>query len=338
MTNSPTKPTEERTVEFMPLGCTEKIKLSVKIVQNLIAVPTRSGRTCSERDALKFIMLCTARKLNPFEGDAFLIGYDGQNGPEFSLITAHQALIKRAEVHPEFDGMSSGVIVRDGENGAATMDLEGDFHLEDQPLVGAWAKVFFKTRKYPSTDRIALRNFIKTTAKGEPTKFWKENPAGQLVKCAEASALRKAFPTMCGGMYLREEVSLLGESLGVIPQPDLTGGPSTPNHQPSTTEDNSNPDLAPGESTAKNAKNAERGTGARDATGTSPQSMLEALAQENGLTFDAYQRWAQETGNDAEAGSRADWSEIPADMASRYLRAQAGFIKSLRTATKGASQ
>src|SRR5436189_2756431 len=105
----------ERIVQFLPLGCTDKIKLAVRIVQNLIAVPTRSGKTCSERDALRFIMLCSARKLNPFEGDAFLIGYDGQNGPEFSLITAHQALLKRAEVHPEFDGMQSGVIVASGE-------------------------------------------------------------------------------------------------------------------------------------------------------------------------------------------------------------------------------
>src|SRR5437660_1505366 len=196
-------PKDERLVEFVPIGCTDKIKLSVKIVQNLIAVPTRGGRTCSERDALRFIMLCAARKLNPFEGDAFLIGYDGKNGPEFSLITAHQALMKRAEVHPEFDGMESGVIVQNGE---FTAELSGDFHTEEQTLVGAWAKVFFKTRKYPSTERIALRNFIKRTSDGTPTKFWNENPSGQIVKCAEASALRKAFPTMCGGMYLREEI------------------------------------------------------------------------------------------------------------------------------------
>lgn len=318
------KPVEERTVEFMPLGCTDKIKLSVRIVQNLICVPTKSGRTCSERDALRFIMLCTARRLNPFEGDCFLVGFDGQNGPEFSLITAHQALIKRAEVHPEYDGMSSGVIVRDGDNGAPTTDLEGDFHLEEQTLLGAWAKVFFKTRKYPSTERIALRNFIKVTAKGDPTKFWKDNPAGQIVKCAEASALRKAFPTMCGGMYLREEVSLLGESVGVIPQPDLNGDTSQKETK-ETKADNSNPDLAPA--------GEEQVGGVREEVG-SPQARLAALATEHGLTFDAYQRWAESTGNDNDASSRSSWSEIPADMANRYLRAQTGFIKGLKGAAK----
>lgn len=320
------KPVEERTVEFMPLGCTEKIKLSVKIVQNLIAVPTRSGRTCSERDALKFIMLCTARKLNPFEGDAFLVGYDGKNGPEFSLITAHQALIKRAEVHPEFDGMSSGVIVLHMENGNP-IDLEGDFHMEGQQLVGAWAKVYFKTRKYPSAERIALRNFIKKTANGDPTKFWLENPEGQIVKCAEASALRKAFPTMCGGMYLREEVSLLGESIGVIPQPDIGAGVAPAPAESKAAEDNSNAELAPADESATTTRNPQPAT-------NSPSARLSALAAEHGLTFDAYQRWAEGTGNDAEAGSRSDWSEIPADMCNRYLRAQAGFIKGLKGAAK----
>lgn len=654
-----TKPAvkEERLVEFVPVGCTDKIKLSVKIVQNLIAVPTRSGRTCSERDALKFIMLCAAKKLNPFESDAFLVGYDGKNGPEFSLITAHQALLKRCELHPEYDGMQSGVIVKH-ENGENTTDLEGDFHLDEQVLVGAWAKVFFKTRKYPSTDRISLKAFIKTTSDGTPTKFWKENPAGQLVKCfdeqtevlttlgferfdsaagkilevgqfglaptearpfsaphagmmirydsddvnfcvtpnhdmlttagtieaqsmfdqatfrpgfwiprlvqnargdcalddraiqlaaafiadgssnssktflvsvsrerkvdfleslgpvsrhlrrcagtsvqtatrrittlsdkvqfrfefadvselvgrdkvcipatilamsrrqaklfvdtliffdgskqtltgvrrfyssrpevvrafelasvqagysisdrkyrtadistkpnvcltiserdgipvrrcgrrkptgeslkrycsleevpnesgtvwcvtvpsglivvrragfsficgncAEASAMRKAFPTMCGGMYLREEISLLGEGIGVIPQPNLdvsepaTAQPPTAKTEPA--EDDSNPDLAPG-GTAKPP--------AGQTLSDSPQGQLARLAGDNGLTIDAYQRWSLETGNDPEASSRADWSEIPGDICKRLLRAQAGFIRGVKAFAKG---
>jgi phage recombination protein Bet len=312
-----TKPAvkEERLVEFIPVGCTDKIKLSVKIVQNLIAVPTRSGKTCSERDALKFIMLCAAKKLNPFESDAFLVGYDGQNGPEFSLITAHQALLKRCELHPEYDGMQSGVIVKDD---SGLKDLEGDFHLDDQELVGAWAKVFFKTRKYPSTDRIALKSFIKTTKDGTPTKFWKENPAGQLCKCAEASAMRKAFPTMCGGMYLREEVSLLGEGIGVIPQPNL----DVTEHAEATHDDDSNSGLNPQKRT-------------EPAAGDSPQAQLAALAAENSLSFDSYQKWCADSGNDPEASSRADWSEIPADVCKRFLRARGGFISGLKTFEKG---
>ena len=317
-------PKDERLVEFVPVGCTDKIKLSVKIVQNLIAVPTRSGKTCSERDALKFIMLCAARKLNPFEGDAFLVGYDGANGPEFSLISSHQALLKRAELHPEFDGMESGVIVKDGE---MLRDLEGDFHTEDQELLGGWAKVFFKNRKHPSTDRVPLRNFVKTTKDGTPTKFWKENPSGMICKVAEASALRKAFPTMCGGLYLREEISLLGEGIGVIPSPDL----GSADRSEKSDEPKGNDDVQSATSTTGTGKPAGESV-------DSPQAMLAALAQENSLSFDAYQRWGQETGNDKEAGSRSDWSEIPGELAKRLLRVKPQLVAGMKKFEKGGGQ
>ncbi len=113
-----TKPKEERDMTFVPFGAADSIKLSVEIVKNLIAVPTKSGQTCTDRDAMKFMMLCRAQRLNPFAGDAFLIGYDSRDGgePSFSLITAHVAFLKRAETHPEFDGMKSGIIVVDEEN------------------------------------------------------------------------------------------------------------------------------------------------------------------------------------------------------------------------------
>ncbi len=320
-TTTPAK--EERLVEYVPLGCTDRVKMSVKIVQTLIAVPTRSGKTCSERDAMKFIMLCAGRKLNPWEGDAYLVGYDGKNGPEFSLITAHQAMLKRAELHPEFDGMQSGVIVKDGD---ALKDLEGDFHTEEQTLVGAWAKIFFKTRKWPSTERISLKAFIKTTGDGTPTKFWRENPAGQLVKCAESSALRKGFPTMCAGMYLREEISLLSEGIGIIPTPDLSSAAESASPATKPVEDDSNPDLAPSKPGG--------GTPPPD----SPSAQLAALAKENNLSFDAYQRWAEDSGNDPDAGSRADWSEIPAAIATRLLRAKAGFIQGVKRFEKEAAK
>src|SRR5256885_17207110 len=110
-TNLPaTTPKDEKFVEFIPHGSEDKVKLSIAMVKNLIAVRTKSGATCSDNDAIKFVAMCQARRLNPFEGDAFLIGFDGTDGPQFSLITAHQAFLKRAELNAEYDGMKSGII------------------------------------------------------------------------------------------------------------------------------------------------------------------------------------------------------------------------------------
>jgi phage recombination protein Bet len=190
---------EPASVEFIPYGGQDKIKLSVSIVQNLIAVKTKSGKTCSDRDAIKFLAMCQAKRINPFEGDCFLIGYDTNDGPSFALVTAHQTYLKRAELHAEFDGMKSGIIV---EEDGTLKDLEGDFYIEGQKLMGGWATVYFKNRKFPMTKRLRLSRFNKGHG------IWRDDPAGMICKCAEADALRSSFPTMLGGLYLREELEI----------------------------------------------------------------------------------------------------------------------------------
>ena len=193
-----TKTDPERAIEFIPYGAADKIKLSVKIIQNIVAVPTKSGATCTERDALRFLMLCQAQRLNPFAGDAYLVGYDGKNGPNFSLITAHQAFLKRAETCPDFEGMESGIIILD-ENGETIQEREGDFHLETEKVVGGWARVHRKNRK-DTYRRIRLNRFNNGYAQ------WQVDPAGMIVKCAEADALRSTFPTLLGGLYMQGEM------------------------------------------------------------------------------------------------------------------------------------
>ena len=60
MTTEIQKKEEPGTAEFVPFGAQDKIKLSIKIVQDLIAVKTRSGKTCSQNDAIKFIAMLGA--------------------------------------------------------------------------------------------------------------------------------------------------------------------------------------------------------------------------------------------------------------------------------------
>lgn len=196
---------ENRLTEYIPFGADQAIKLSVKIVQNMLCKPTRSGAIVDETQAMRFIMMCKARKLNPFEGDAFLVGYDTKDGPDFSIITAHQAFLKRAEIHPEYDGMESGVIVL-SKDGKDLIDREGDFFLEGETLLGGWAIVFFKNRKHPTKRR------LKLSARQKNTSIWSNDAAGMIVKCAEADALRSSFPTLLGSLYVQEELVPADES------------------------------------------------------------------------------------------------------------------------------
>lgn len=59
-------------------------------------------------------------------------------------------------------------------------------------------------RTYRATCRFA--EYAARKRNGELTKFWREKPYRMLEKCAEAAALRKAFPQELSGVYTREEM------------------------------------------------------------------------------------------------------------------------------------
>ncbi len=186
----------DKFVEYIPFHEREAIRLSIGIVRNWLVTPTKSGALPTDSQCMRFIMLCKARQLNPYVGDAYLVGYDSdRDGPQFTLITAHQALLKRAEVHPEYDGMESGVMVR---RKGQTLDLEGDYFEDGDIILGAWAAVHFRNRRCPMRDRVKLSVYNTQRSR------WKADPAGMIVKVAEASCLRRAFPTTLGGMFLTE--------------------------------------------------------------------------------------------------------------------------------------
>ncbi len=211
---------EKTSVEIIPFGTDERIKLNIKIVQNMVAVPTRSGKLPDVNQCMKFIMLCKARHLNPFEGDAYLIGYDTQSGPQFSLITAHQVFLKRAEASEGFDGMESGVVVKTS-NGIE--EREGDLTFEGDDLLGGWAKIYRKDRTRPFYRRLKLSTFNTGQSR------WAKDPAGMIVKCAEADALRSAFPTHLGGLYISEERPPIDVTATTVPieRPRIAGLTST---------------------------------------------------------------------------------------------------------------
>jgi len=149
-------------IEYTPFASDDKIKLSLAVIRNYIAVPTREKDLPDDRSAMKFMMLCRSRRLNPFEGDAYLIGFRKRQGTdnqppevEWSLITSQSAFMKRAEVHPDFDGFESGVIVRNAED--QIVEREGDFLWNGDELLGGWCVVHFKNRKFHAAKGCSCR-------------------------------------------------------------------------------------------------------------------------------------------------------------------------------------
>lgn len=61
-----------------------------------------------------------------------------------------------------------------------------------------------------------LENYAKKK-EGEPNSMWQQRPFGQISKCAEAAALRKAFPEEIGNAYAAEEMEGKTMEISIAP-------------------------------------------------------------------------------------------------------------------------
>jgi len=206
--------TQDKTeVQFTPFGASDKIKLSVTMIREFIAVPTKSGALPSPRDCLKFLMLCKGKRANPFEGDCYMIGYDSQNGPSFSIVCGIELFLKRAEWDKDYDGSESGVIV-DSTNGIE--ERAGAVVYDNEKLIGGWAKVFRKNRNRP------VYKTVKFSTYNTGRSRWEKDAGGMIAKVALSQALRETYPTVLGGLYTQEEmqrVTEAGEGVLTIKEP-----------------------------------------------------------------------------------------------------------------------
>lgn len=301
----------EKPMEYVPFGAADKIKLSITIIQTTVCIPTKSGKVCTARDALRFMMLCQAQRLNPFAGDCFLCGYDGKNGPVFSLITAHQSFLKRAETCADYEGMESGIILCSEDN--VCIEREGDFKLPTEICVGGWARVFRKGRK-PTYRRLSIAAMMPNFE----TPFWSEHKApGQIVKCAEADALRATFPTLLGGLYSGDELNMNAtvSSVAAVDLPMLAASP-VPEARTEIT------DRAGAEAPAEREK-------------LTPQAEIEAKVLGLGFDFETLRKFGSISGVIPDADSLASFDEIPTEVCKRFLRLHDKTLVEKLTEAKG---
>jgi phage recombination protein Bet len=113
-------------------------------------------------------------------------------------------------------------------------DRNGRWHdvwLSDQPPAAAKVTVIRDGQKFPG---IALFNeYAGTKSNGDLTKMWADKGALMLAKCAEALALRKAFPQDLSGLYTSDEMQQADNGQQVPQQASASRTPkraATSNH------------------------------------------------------------------------------------------------------------
>lgn len=177
-----------------------EIKLTPTIVQNYI-VGQDSKITLPE---FKFFTeLCKARKLNPFLKEVYCIKYG--NSPA-QIVVGKDAILKRAILNPNYDGMESGVIVI-GKNGEV-VERKGTFRLPNEQLVGGWAKVYRKDWQYPTYCSVSFDEVAQKKGDGTLNVNWSGKGATMVEKVAKVRALRETFIEQLSGMYEAEEMGV----------------------------------------------------------------------------------------------------------------------------------
>ena len=180
----------------------EQIKLTPKIVQDYI-VGTDAQITMPEFKM--FTSLCKARKLNPFLKEAYCIKYGKQPA---QIVVGKDAVLKRAILNPNFDGIESGVIVQRIETGEV-IERKGTFYIKaEEKLVGGWARVYRKNWTHPTYCSVSFDEVAQTKSDGSLNSNWTGKGATMVEKVAKVRALRETFVEELGGMYEAEEIGV----------------------------------------------------------------------------------------------------------------------------------
>lgn len=185
--------------------------------------PSRLIEALSPRDKATIMSLCMPSGANDSELALYLYrckeqGFDPLSGElvlqkrvsqkdgsvNLSFITTRDALLKKAELNPNYMGLNSGVV---RENDTFLVDTEKGvvkhtFGTKRGKILAGWAVVYHKTR----LPVVAVSDFGEYANANSRSPVWGALPSAMIQKVAEVAALRRQFPILTQGVYTTEEL------------------------------------------------------------------------------------------------------------------------------------
>jgi phage recombination protein Bet len=164
------------------------------------------AKGCDQNELAFFLNVCKIKRLDPFTGQVHCVKrWDRDMGRE------------KMAIQVGIDGFR--VIAARSNELAGISEPEFDTEEESHPN---WAHVVVyrygrENEKIPYAAKARYSEYVQTKKDGTPNHMWANKPYIMLGKCAEALALRKAFPDELSGMYSDEEMAQADSESGVTP-------------------------------------------------------------------------------------------------------------------------
>lgn len=158
----------------------------------------------TETELVMFMQLCRFQQLNPYLREAYLIKFSERDPA--AVVVGKDTFTKRAAGVPLCQGYNAGIIIRN-KDGKIERRIGANL-LENESLIGGWAKVFRKGWTEALETEVSLKEYMRFAKSGEPTRSWTGMPSTMIRKCALVAALREAFPDHFAHQYTAEEMPI----------------------------------------------------------------------------------------------------------------------------------
>ncbi|MEM1415418.1 MAG: phage recombination protein Bet [Myxococcota bacterium] len=156
-----------------------------------------------EAEIANFIEFCRTKGLDPFAKQIYAVSRRERNGDQWTTKWVYQIGIDgyRSIAHRtgRFDGMSP----------PEWCGPDGQWHevwTEKAPPFAARVTVYLKGARHGFSAVAHFGEYVQRKRNGDANSMWARMPANQLLKCAEAAALRRAFPEL-QGTYTDDEMA-----------------------------------------------------------------------------------------------------------------------------------
>ena len=155
----------------------------------------------TKEEAVVLLETVRRRRLDPFSRQVYFVKrWDNQQREEvWAIQTSIDGLRGIADRTGKYEGQTAPEWC--GDDGQWR-----DVWLDAKPPAAARVGVYKTQFREPAYGIARLATYQQLKRDGSPTQFWQKMPDLMLAKCAEALALRKAFPEDTGGLYISEEM------------------------------------------------------------------------------------------------------------------------------------